>query len=137
MSIYMLAGWLLFVLAVVFFRLLVSWRWRKNKSAFAFTFFHVLMGLSGVAWGIAGWMSQYSQNSLQQLITGMLIIFYIAGVLVGYAGSLLLTLFAVLPAVLPWVAALLIAGNFDLTLTGIAALVCVAVGITLARFARA
>jgi hypothetical protein len=140
MSLYMLAGWIGLVIVTAVLRLIASWRWRKVRDSISsekqvhrwHLYLQVLLGLSGLAWGIAGWMSQYSQNAIQQMFTAMTLTFMAAGALLCWAVSIPAMLLVVLPSVVPWAVGFFMSQNSELTFMGILALVYLALGIAVA-----
>lgn len=127
----MLAGWLLLVVVSSGLRLWGSWRWfsvhnktSNIKQARNWERFHqVLLLVSGIVWGMAGWMAQYSQNSTQQIFTALTLTFMAAGAIVCWSVSLPAMFLVLIPSMLPWTLGFLLSSNPTFQFMGVLVIV--------------
>ncbi len=111
--------WLSLVLVSAVLRIWGSLHWFKIQSQVVdyvqvkrwLRFIQALLGVSGIVWGITGWMAQYAQTPLQQIFTALTLTFMAAGALVCWSVSLPAMFLVVLPSVLPWSLGFLLSGE--------------------------
>jgi signal transduction histidine kinase/AmiR/NasT family two-component response regulator len=99
--------------------------------------FHVLLFLSSACW-IPIALDFTEGTQMQQLISGLCLIFMSSGSVCLYAGSLPTIFIIVWPALLPWIASLLMAEEHSLNVVGVMAGIYFLIGtqmaITLSRY---
>ena len=128
--------WLTLVIFSIIFRVFLSFAWKKKQSSLRSVrevvqwhrLIQLMIFLSGVIWGVAGWIGARSATATQQIVTAVTVVSMAAGALVCWAPSRRSLFIFILPAMIPWSLSYIFSGDFASQILGVMALVYIFIG---------